>query len=229
MHLYQLMIQNKNWWHEWTSYQQLLSWMNEQSLDSSRTDAPSFKDIAHRLHWHENQAKIYRREHRLLPPIRKGDRENAQETWPITVYLDHLRSAHNVGSIIRTIEAFSLGQVVFSEGTPFITHAQVQQTAMGTEKWVECKQGINLHQLPRPFIILETSEEAISLFDFIFPSYFTLVIGNEEFGCSDEALAVADRLIEIPLRGRKNSLNVANAFAIVAAEVNRQRLMDFKG
>lgn len=72
---------------------------------------------------------------------------------------------------------------------------------------------------------METAAEAIPITDFEFPETFTLVIGNEEYGCSDAILAQADYVIKIPLRGRKNSLNVANAFAIAAAEISRQRGM----
>jgi tRNA G18 (ribose-2'-O)-methylase SpoU len=158
-----------------------------------------------------------------LPKVRQGDRSTGEEIWPIAIYLDHLRSAHNVGSIIRTVEALALGSLYFSPKTPFITHKQVQDTAMGSIQWTSCYQEMDLSKLPRPIIVLETCQEALSLYDFIFPSSFTLVVGNEEYGCSDETLKSADFLVEIPLRGHKNSLNVANAFAMVAGEICRQK------
>jgi tRNA G18 (ribose-2'-O)-methylase SpoU len=153
----------------------------------------------------------------------------SEEAWPIAIYLDNLRSAHNVGSVIRTVEALAIGSLYFSCQTPFITHQQVQNTAMGSTQWVSCYQGVDLSSLPRPIVVLETSPEALSLYEFIFPSSFTLVIGNEEYGCSDETLKLADYLVEIPLRGCKNSLNVANAFAIAAGEISRQKRLNVKG
>lgn len=209
--------------------------LNEKSLDSALYDewaqwiniAPmndlSAQSISDRYHWHLQKGGIFKKEHNLLPRIRKGDLSRAQEPWPIAIYLDHIRSAHNVGSIVRTVEAFSLGQITFSSQTPFATHKQVKDTAMGSLEWVACVQNDDLSLLPRPIIILETSPDALSLYEFIFPSSFTLAVGNEEYGCSEEVLKAADIVIEIPLRGHKNSLNVANAFAIAASEISRQR------
>ena len=158
--------------------------------------------------------------------MKKGDKEiNTQEILPIAIYLDNLRSAHNVGSIIRTAEAMSLGTIHFSNKTPFIDQKQVQDTSMRTHEWIACKAGTLLSELPRPILLLETSAQAVPITDYIFPEVFTLIVGNEEYGCSDEALQLADIAIEIPLSGRKNSLNVANAFAIAAYEIRKQRMI----
>lgn len=181
------------------------------------------KTLADRYHQHLNNAQLRHREHNLLPSIRKGDKEETETFWPIVIYLDKIRSAHNVGSILRTVDAFALGKVYFSEETPFVDNKQVRDTAMGTELWIDSRREVELDMLPRPIIAMETSPDAIPLFDFIFPDVFTLVMGNEEYGCSDKILRIADYIIEIPMRGRKNSLNVANAFAIASAEIFRQR------
>ena len=203
---------------ELTTYRQYLAWMQEPPLDHVTA-----KMMSDRYHRHNESAGISKKEHNLLPSIRKGDKNKGQDPLPIAIYLDHVRSAHNVGSMIRTTEAFSLGQLYFSESTPFANQKQVADTAMGAQEWVICHQGVPLSDLPRPIIALETSEEAKSIYEFTFPKIFTLVLGNEEYGCSDMTLQEADIILEIPLRGRKNSLNVANAFAIAAAEIIRQR------
>lgn len=201
-------------------YQQLMEWM-----ETPATPSPSIQTIADLYHHHLQEASLSKKEHHLLPQVRKGDRPKSEEPWPIAVYLDHLRSAHNVGSIIRTAEAFSFGSLYFSPQTPFITHKQVQDAAMGADQWVSCSEGIALSSLPRPIIALETSPQATSLYEMIFPSTFSLVVGNEEYGCSEEVLQSADFLVEIPLRGRKNSLNVANAFAVAAGEIARRKTL----
>jgi tRNA G18 (ribose-2'-O)-methylase SpoU len=202
-------------------YHELQEWMQREDKISS--DA---KEIANRYHYHLKLANRKVREHHLLPSIRQGDRAQGEKIWPISIYLDSLRSAHNVGSIIRTTEAFALGAIYFSEHTPYINHPQVQKASMGTFQWIECHPSCKVTDLPRPLIVMETSPQATSLYNFIFPEVFTLALGNEEYGCSDEVLRVADHLIEIPLRGRKNSLNVANAFAITASEIYRQKKED---
>ncbi len=180
------------------------------------------KAVADRFHWHLKQTGLGLKEHRLLPSITHFDRNEAEPALPISVYLDRIRSAHNIGSIIRTTEALRLGALYYSEDMAFADHKQVCDAAMGSQKWVQNHRAINLETLPRPIICLETSPQATSLHDFVFPDSFTLVVGNEEYGCSDDAISIADHIIAIPMHGRKNSLNVANAFAIAAAEIRRQ-------
>jgi tRNA G18 (ribose-2'-O)-methylase SpoU len=199
-------------------YLELRNWMgNPFSFPSNQ------KEIADAYHKHLQVSEFCFKEHNLLPSIRKGDKHESHHNLELTIYLDHLRSGHNVGSIIRTVEAFSLGKLYFSENTPFIDNKKVQDAAMGSDQYVQCFQNFKLENLPKPIIVLETSNEAISLYDFIFPETFTLVCGNEEYGCSDDTLKLANYILEIPLSGRKNSLNVANAFAITASEIVRQK------
>lgn len=177
--------------------------------------------LSERFHFHASLGEIQRKEHNLLPCVQKGDRKQASPPLPFHVYLDHIRSAHNVGSILRTVEAFSLGTVYFSANMATPTHKQVRDAAMGADEWVSCKTQIALEDLPRPLIALETVPDGSSLWEWNWSLPCTLILGNEEVGCSEEALQTADAVIRIPLRGRKNSLNVANAFAIVASEVCR--------
>lgn len=204
-----------------STYHKMLSWIDFPPLTPS---CENLKKIADRFHMHLKHTTQKLCEQNFLPHIEKQDKTHANPSWPIAIYLDHLRSAHNVGSILRTTEAMSLGSVYFSESTPFIDHKQVQKTSMGASEWVSCFQGIALSHLPKPIIVLETATQACSVHDFVFPENFTLVVGNEEYGCSDESLQQADYLLHIPLSGRKNSLNVSNAFAITAAAIQRQYL-----
>jgi tRNA G18 (ribose-2'-O)-methylase SpoU len=199
-------------------YNDLQQWLGLSSLSF----CANRKALADRFHWHLRQTTNGLKEHRLLPTISYLDRPTGTEPLPIAIYLDHIRSAHNVGSIIRTVEAMRLGSLFFSEDMVYADHKQVKDAAMGSETWVECSRGVSLSSLPKPIICLETSSDAMSIYDFIFPAHCTLVVGNEEYGCSDEALTLADHVLQIPMHGRKNSLNVANAFAITAAEIRRQ-------
>lgn len=203
--------------HAYYSWQ---SWMGG-SLDPLNDS----KSLIDRFHLHLKGGNLCLKEWNLLPHISRGDRETPlEEPGSVAIYLDGIRSAFNVGSIIRTTEAFSLGMLYFSEKTPFIEHAQVQKTSMGAFQWVHCHQNVPLAELPKPIVALETSSCAISIYDFIFPESFSLVLGNEEYGCSELTLKQVDFLIQIPMSGRKNSLNVANAFTLAAGEIRRQKI-----
>jgi tRNA G18 (ribose-2'-O)-methylase SpoU len=199
-------------------YHELLAWMKLPIFFIENS-----KMLADRYHWHLQASHLCLKEHNLLPSIRKGDHIPKCGFPNISIYLDNIRSAYNVGSILRTSEALRIGSVYFAEKTPFIDNEKVQRTAMGAAEIVPCHQHFSLSELPRPLIALDTSDEAIPVASFLFPEQFTLVLGNEEYGVSDSLLTQADILLEIPLFGAKNSLNVACAFAITAAEIRRQR------
>ncbi|MBM3193453.1 MAG: RNA methyltransferase [Chlamydiae bacterium] len=128
----------------------------------------------------------------------------------------------NVGSIIRTTEAFRLGEIHFSEKTPYIDHPKIEKSAMDTSSLITCHQNTPLSALKAPLIGIETAKDALSLYDFIFPKTFSLLFDNEEYGLSEKTLSSAHHIIKIPLLGSKNSLNVASAFAILASEIRRQ-------
>jgi len=191
-------------------YKELCSWM-------ALTEPLNLLD---RYHWHLKESGTFVKEHSFI--ITSQDRLEAAPSLSITLYLERLRSAHNVGAILRTVEAFRLGEVVFSEGMVDCTSPQLQKSAMGTEKWLTC-QRTPLSLCPKPLIALETAENATPYYNFAFPNQFTLALGNEEYGLSNELLKEADACIQIPLFGRKNSLNVSCAFAIIAAEIARQK------
>ncbi len=200
-----------------SSYQEIQSWIADpQPVAALRSS------VADAFHHHLALAGLSVREHNLLHP--QVDRQVGAPIKPIAIYLDRLRSAHNIGSIVRTTEAFSLGTLYFSKNMAYIDHKQVKDAAMGAHQWVACHRDTPLEQLPRPIIALETGPHAISIHEYLFPASFTLAVGNEEYGLSKETLSLADHLVTIPLTGRKNSLNVANAFAIAAAEIQRQAI-----
>ena len=186
--------------------------------------ALTFEGLSERYHYHLREAGISRKEHNLLYPIRKGDAPSEEPWLGYDLYLDRLRSAHNVGSIIRTVEAFRLGRLLLSPTTPGPGLKKVDDAAMGAS--VPYAEGIDIASLTkRPLIALETAPDAPSLQEADIPNSSTFLIGNEEYGLSSEALRSADAIVHIPLRGSKNSLNVANAVAILAYElaVNRPK------
>ena len=200
-------------------YETLSSWMNLQPFASLDP-----KLVADRMHWHLSEAGVNLKEHNLLPCLRTGDRTAKSDYLPIAIYLDQIRSAYNVGSILRTNEAFRLGSIHFSARTPFIDNEKVVKTAMGSIPYIPCFQNTPLSSLPRPILVFDTSDQAVPFASFSFPSSCTFVFGNEEVGVSNELLSIADTIIEIPLLGVKNSLNVACAFAIVASTIRRRSL-----
>ncbi|MGM9983106.1 MAG: TrmH family RNA methyltransferase [Fibrobacter intestinalis] len=153
-----------------------------------------------------------------------GDRQDSVlPTLPYSVLAHNLRSAFNVGSLFRTTDCLGLEAVHLSGYTPDISHAMLKSAARGTEKWVksqrwdsplDCIQ--NFRQQGYAILALETGEDAIPIQNVVWPKKGLILLGNEELGIAPELLKECSLKIEIPMAGRKASLNVASAFAILA-------------
>ena len=177
------------------------------------------ESLSNSFHMHLNKTGIGISEHSLL--IKDRDLDKASKKWlDAVIYLDHLRSAHNIGNIIRTTEALRLGKICFSESMPDMSHPSVRKTSMGAHNWVETVDA-SIENLPSPLIAVETHQKSIKLQDFTFPKAFTLILGNEEYGVSEKLLEKADHIVEVPLCGQKNSLNVAACFSILAWKIDQ--------
>lgn len=179
-------------------------------------------DIGDRFHWHVHLCGHGVQEDQYLSAHTKKEASSPAPFLPITVYLDRLRSAHNIGSITRTLEAMRIGQLVFPSGCTNLLHHKAARTSMGTASWVPWCEIQTIDECPKPWIALENCPDACNLYDFHFPQSFTLILGNEEEGIHADILSRADACVKIPLVGQKNCLNVANAFAICAYEIRRQ-------
>ncbi len=211
--------------------QSQLEWQKEYNTWCSWIEIPvlqnwDFIAIEERFHWHTKNSGRGLHESDFLWPVSKKDGEKPAQKWlEVTTYLDGLRSCHNIGSIIRTTEAFRLGKLVFSHDMPSPTHAQIIKTAMGSFEHVvieQAAQNDNLENLlPRPWIAIETVQSSVSYFEY--PSYLqpmTIIFGNEERGIRQEILSECDTILQVPLYGFKNSLNVSNCHAIIASFVS---------
>lgn len=193
-------------------YTKLCLWLEMEPIEWTP------EEIEQRFHHHVRLSGRGLAEGDFLQP-NIGDRTTAEEWLNIHTYLDGLRSCHNVGSILRTVEAFRLGPIHFSEDMMPPTHPQLRKTSMGAWQYVEIKQN---EELPRPWVALETVPGAPAFNEWVYPTVCSLIVGNEERGICSDLLNRCDAIVCIPLAGYKNSLNVANAFAIIAAEVAMQ-------
>ncbi len=148
---------------------------------------------------------------------------------PVTVVLDNIRSAFNVGSIFRTAECFGLQRLWLTGYTPTPEMKHTQVTAMGTHEHVTWCHMPSLQQAVAqfresgiPVIAIEHTKDSTPITELAFPMPCALILGNERYGVDRGALRNADHLVHIPMFGRKNSLNVGTAFGVVAAEIRRQ-------
>lgn len=142
--------------------------------------------------------------------------------------LDNIRSAFNVGSIFRLADAVN-AKVYCCGICPTPTHEKVIKTALWAEKNVLWKRFESVDSAIKAakedgFCIysVEKTEEAKNFFDIDFEEKAALVFGHEIMGVSKIARKLSDKVVKIPMYGKKKSLNVAMAAGIVAYEVIRQ-------
>lgn len=148
------------------------------------------------------------------------------ERYPVSVLLENIRSLYNVGSIFRTADACLLEKVYLTGYTGIPPRKEISKTALGAEEVVPWKHYKNPLYLARRLkrvgvrlVALETSENAIPYTDFQPKFPLCLLVGHEVDGLSQELLSLADETIILPMRGRKNSLNVSVAFGIAVYEL----------
>ncbi len=148
---------------------------------------------------------------------------------PVTVILDNLRSAFNVGSIIRTSDCALVEKVIMCGITAHPPHKKLEKTAVGTLDYVNWEYEPFLidavkkqKKKGRPVIALETTNKSKNIWNFKFPLPVSIILGNEALGISKSILEIVDNIIEIPMLGFKNSINVAVAYGIVIHEIQRQ-------
>lgn len=148
---------------------------------------------------------------------------------PVHLILDNLRSAFNVGSIFRLADSVRAAEVICCGYTCHPPHHKLEQTALGTTESVPWRHfadaALAIQDLKArglQVVGLETAFRAEPFHRFEFRLPTALVLGNEALGVSRSALALCDAVVEIPVSGFKNSVNVAAAAAIVLYEVARR-------
>jgi tRNA G18 (ribose-2'-O)-methylase SpoU len=160
----------------------------------------------------------------------------------IELVLHDIRSAHNVGAILRSADGFAVSAVYIGGYTPYpsvsndirLPHiaskltADIAKTALGAEKSVPIFLYENLEDLVTSkrkdnwcITCLEQTSSSTSLYDFKPPKKILLCVGNEVTGVEPWIITNSDVVIEIPMSGRKESFNVAIATSIALYEMRR--------
>ncbi len=158
-----------------------------------------------------------------------GQKKSSAEPLPLVFVLDNIRSAFNVGSILRTAECLWIEKVYLCGYTATPEQDKVLRTALGTEKFIPWESATSTLTLLQDLssqgyqvIALETAHAALPLTQFFLQKPTALVVGNERFGLSPDILKVCHEIRRIPLRGQKNSLNVGVSLAVSGFEWLRQ-------
>jgi 23S rRNA (guanosine2251-2'-O)-methyltransferase len=159
----------------------------------------------------------------------------------LVVVLHNIRSVHNVGSIFRTADGAGAEKIYLCGITPSPLdrfgklRGDFVKVALGAERFVPWESmkstAAAIKRLKKEgwqILALEQHENSTDLFEFpkaktaAHDANYCLVLGDEVRGVPPSLLKLADKIIEIPLCGKKESLNVAVAFGIAAFTLRRQ-------
>lgn len=145
--------------------------------------------------------------------------------------LHDIRSAHNVGAMFRTADGAGVTKILLSgytqapaeQGKKWLTDAEksLAKTALGSEHSVPWERISDINEsLSRlrdknvQIVALETGDGSIDYRSFVPQGDVALIVGNETEGIDPKILRVSDVILEIPMRGKKESLNVSVAAGI---------------
>lgn len=146
----------------------------------------------------------------------------------IFLVINNIRSAYNVGSIFRTADGAGVTKVYLCGITPTPNDHKVLKTSLGAEEyvpWEYFKHPMrllkNLQDEKLWLVALEQTKGSESIFSYEFPKNknIALIVGNEIKGLNKKILSCADKIIEIPMLGKKESLNVAVATGIALYQI----------
>lgn len=167
--------------------------------------------------------------------LKRTQQKKGKNSFRRIAILHNVRSVHNVGTIFRTSDALGVLEVFCSGYTPSPvdmlgrTRKDFAKTALGAEKnitWTTCKdiskiikklqsEGVSIIAME------QDSESTILGSDNYIKGDKALLVGNEVRGISKQTLALVDHVVEIPMKGIKESLNVAVTFGIGAFVIFR--------
>jgi len=145
---------------------------------------------------------------------------------PVHVMLDNLRSAFNVGSIFRTADAGAVAHIHLCGMSAHPPHQKLEKTALGAFDYVpwsyyernrDCLDALEAQGIP--VVAIEVTDAAVPYPEFEWPKPVAIVFGNEVNGVNDRVLRRARAVVSIPMKGHKNTINVATAFGIILYDI----------
>jgi len=147
----------------------------------------------------------------------------------LAVITDHMHKPHNVSAVMRTCDAtgvFSL-HTVMPENEDFRARSGI---AMGSDKWLDVSVHSHISSAMEMLkstgfriVAVHKSDRSGNFREIDYCRKTAVLFGAELFGVSEEAAALADDHVSIPMQGMVESYNVSVAAAIVLTEAQRQR------
>ena len=142
--------------------------------------------------------------------------------------LPDIRSAYNVGAMFRTADGAGVDKIFLSGYTPTPidrfgrSQNEIEKTSLGASKTMKWESVTDLPKLITQLqkdgvtvVAVEQGNNSVLLADFEMPKNVAYLLGNEVDGVAEDIQALCDVVLELPMLGEKESLNVATTAGIV--------------
>ena len=155
------------------------------------------------------------------------------EKMAVTVVLDNVRSAQNVGAFFRTSDAFAVEKIVLCGITATPPSREIHKSSLGAEFTVAWEHYPSTSEVVAQLkeqgytaLAIEQVEGAIMLDKLeVDPTKkYALIFGNEVMGVDQAVVDICDGAIEIPQAGTKHSINVSVCGGVVLWKFFENRL-----
>lgn len=160
-----------------------------------------------------------------------NDNRFTNKKHPIIIVCDNINNAPNLGSILRLADAFNVQEVRFC-GQNIPLGRRMLKTSRATEKRViysNPESALNEIQKLKNYnfkiVALEITKESqpISKLSINLNQPVVLILGDENYGISEEILLISDVITHVEMFGNNSSMNVASAAAIALYEITKQQ------
>ena len=144
------------------------------------------------------------------------------ERFPVAVIAENVRSLYNVGSMFRTSDGALIEKLWLCGYTGFPPRKEIDKTALGSVETVPWENNPDTLSVIRKLksegysiVSLEHTDSSVNYLEAEYKFPLCIMLGNEVEGLSEEAVALSDAAVEIPMYGIKQSLNVSVAYGII--------------
>ena len=143
------------------------------------------------------------------------------------IILHNIRSAYNVGAIFRTADATGVKKIYLTGYTPTPTdrfgraQPEIKKTSLGASQTVPWQQGDfakivkELQKNNVKVVAVEQAKDSVRINEFKHKAEVAYVFGNEVTGVEESELNLVDAIVELPMLGTKESLNVSVTAGVV--------------
>lgn len=160
-------------------------------------------------------------------PVDEDVKKNIKKN-PIYIICDNVLDTYNVGAIFRLADAVAAQKVYLCGGTETPPNPKIKKASVNTWQWVEWEYSesalsaikkCTMDNAQLKVVAIEQNKKSIPLKDFKPEFPIALVVGNETYGVGEDVLNLSDTIIELPMFGINNSLNVMVTLGIVLYRV----------